>query len=65
MVFKKLDFFSALDISRPHQLVVNQYITTSMSGREISRPYNLLVGEGNLFEGELEIFDEIAKFGAA
>lgn len=36
-----------------------------IGGREISRPYNLLVGEGKLFEGELEIFDEIAKFGAA
>ena len=39
MVFKKLDFFSALDISRPLQMVAFQYVTVLLGGREVSRPY--------------------------
>ncbi|MDY5315547.1 MAG: hypothetical protein SPH08_03935, partial [Sodaliphilus sp.] len=37
-------FFSALDNSRPHQMVNIQCIMTIMGGREISRPY-----QGNRF----------------
>ena len=41
MVFKKQDFFSALDISRPPQMGINQYVITIMGGREVSRPYRI------------------------
>ena len=36
------DFFRALDISRPPQIVINQYVITIMGGREVSRPYRIL-----------------------
>ena len=36
---KKLDFFSALDTSRPRQMTDIQYGIKIMSGREVSRPY--------------------------
>ena len=39
MVFKKLDFFSALDTSRPRQIIDIQYGITIMGGREVSHPY--------------------------
>ena len=41
MVFKKLDFFSALDTSRPRQTIDSQYDTAIMGGREVSRPYRV------------------------
>ena len=41
MVFKKLDFFSALDTSRPRQMIDIQYGITIMGGREVSRPYQV------------------------
>lgn len=31
------DFFRALDISRPPQIVINQYVITIVGGREILR----------------------------
>lgn len=33
------DFFRALDISRPLQIVINQYVITIVGGREILRLY--------------------------
>ena len=41
MVFKKLDFFSAFDTSRPRQMIDIQYGITIMGGREVSRPYQV------------------------
>ena len=37
MVFKKQDFFSALDTSRPRQIADIQYGITIMGGREVSK----------------------------
>ena len=45
MVFKKLDFFSAFDTSRPHQIIDIQCDIAIMGGREVSRPYRLLKGK--------------------
>ena len=42
MAFKKLDFFSALDTSRPRQMVDIQCDIAIMGGREVSRPYRVL-----------------------
>ena len=42
MAFKKLDFFSALDTSRPRQMGDIQCDIAIMGGREVSRPYRVL-----------------------
>ena len=49
MVFKKLDFFSALDTSRPRQITDIQYGVIIMGGREVSRPYQVWFAEGERF----------------
>ena len=41
MAFKKLDFFSAFDTSRPRQMVDIQHDTTIMGRRKVSRPYRV------------------------
>ena len=38
---KKQDFFSALDTSRPRQMIDIQYNITIIGGREVSRPYRV------------------------
>ena len=50
MAFKKLDFFSALDTSRPRQMADIQHGIKIMGGREVSRPYRVwFFAEGERF----------------
>ena len=44
-----MDFFSALDTSRPRQTVDIQYNIIIMGGREVSRPYRVWFFAKRLF----------------